>query len=329
LRPNPAWFDAFFILRPTLFFPAWTAFLVGYRQGHNPPTGPELYLLWLAVVSGAAFLLNQLTDHREDRRNSKLLPLWEGLVSTRMLRLELTLLTLAAVLGCLWVGWELSGLLALFFLIAGVLYNFRPFRFKARPILGVAACTGGGVALFLIGARAAGADYQPLMMTVLPYLAAGSAATLLTHVPDLEGDRASGARTFPVVFGIMATGVCAVLLVVVSVGLSFWLHDYVLLAAACVSLPFYLRFSLRRSSEAAQTAVKVSVFSLAVAVGTTWLPFLLLIAAYYPFARWYHRQRLGMEYPSFRSENPTSEIMHSFDVQDVASLRQTSKTLRS
>jgi 4-hydroxybenzoate polyprenyltransferase len=326
LRVNPGWFDALFILRPTLFFPAWTAFLVGFRQGQSPPSGPVPYLLWLAVVSGAAFLLNQLTDHREDSQNGKLLPLWEGLISPRMLRLELILLTLMAILGCLWVGLELSGLLALFFLIAGIFYNYRPLRLKAHPILGVAACSAGGVILFLIGARAAGALYPPLLLTVLPYIAAGSAATLLTHVPDVNGDRASGARTFPVVYGLAATGITATILVAISVVLALWLKDYVLLAAAAVSLPFYLRFYLQRSDEAAQTALKVSVFSLAVTVGTTWIPFLLIIALYYPFARWYHRQRLGIEYPTFRTETPQPENIHAIEINDVPQFSETSKT---
>jgi geranylgeranylglycerol-phosphate geranylgeranyltransferase len=326
VRLNPGWFDALFILRPTLFFPAWTAFLVGFRQGQSPPTSPVMYLLWLAVVSGAAFLLNQLTDHREDSHNGKLLPLWDDLISTRMLRLELTLLSLLAIVGCFGVGLELSGLLALFFLIAGIFYNYRPFRLKTQPVLGVVACTIGGVILFLIGARAAGALYQPLFITVLPYIAAGAAATLLTHVPDLNGDRTSGARTFPVVYGLRITGLTAVILVAISACLALWLKDYILLAAAGVSLPFYLRFFLLRTDEAAQTAVKVSVFSLAVTVGTTWLPFLVIIALYYPFARWYHRQRLGIEYPTFRTERPALKNLPSIEINDVPQFPATSKT---
>jgi hypothetical protein len=76
--------------------------------------------------------------------------------------------------------------------------------------------------------------------------------------------------------------------------------DYVLLFATVVSLPFFYRYYRTRTGGAAEFAVKISIFSLAVAVGFTWLPFLLMIALYYPFARWYHRTRLNLDYPSFR-----------------------------
>jgi ABC-type methionine transport system permease subunit len=74
-----------------------------------------------------------------------------------------------------------------------------------------------------------------------------------------------------------------------------------MLFAALVALPLFIRFYLQRTVESAQMAVKAAIFSLAVAVGTTWVPFLAMIALYYPLARWYHRERLGLDYPSFKS----------------------------
>jgi 4-hydroxybenzoate polyprenyltransferase len=301
LRIQPAWFDALFILRPTLFFPAWTAFLAGYRfrDAFTPDLIP--YLLWLAGATGAAFLLNQLVDRREDSLNRKLLPLWDGLVSGRFVGVELGVLGLVTILGGIWAGWEQSALLTLFFIISGFLYNVPPFRLKSRPILGIAACSAGGSILFVMGARMAGFDYGAAFLLSLPYVFAGAAASLLTHVPDIKGDRQSGAATFASKYGVRATAWLALFMVLAAFLSSLWLRDFVMLFAALVALPLFIRFCLKLNMEAAQTAVKTAIFGLAVAVGTTWAPFLAMIALYYPLARWYHRERLGLDYPSFGS----------------------------
>jgi 4-hydroxybenzoate polyprenyltransferase len=301
LKIKPGWFDAFFILRPTLFFPAWTAFLAGHRLSPGGVSEPIPFLLWLSCASGAAFLLNELADRREDALNAKLLPLWEELISARLIRRELVLLGLATIAGGIWAGWQLSALLSLFFIIAGVFYNIPPFRFKSRPILGIAACAVGGWLLFIIGARAGEGDFQAALMSGWPYALAGASVSLLTHVPDVEGDRRSGVRTFVLVYGLRATAVAATILVVLALGGGILLSDLPIMVAALVSLPFFIRFYITTTPAAAEMAVKLSVFSLAVAVGLTWLPFLIIMALYYPFARWYHHERLGLNYPTFKA----------------------------
>ncbi len=301
MRLSPAWFDGFFILRPTLFFPAWTAFLAGYHRGEGADASRMWLLLWLTCASGAAFILNQLADRREDQQNGKLLPLWGHLISRRFLYLELIILFAATLAGGMLAGGELFGLLISFFVVAGLLYNLPPWRLKNRPVLGIVACSAGGLLLFFIGARAALVDYSTALIAGLPYLLAGAGASLLTHVPDLPGDRRAGVRTFPLAFSLHATGAWALTMVLASAILSLYLSDYVLLISAAAALPFFLRFYLQRTSEAAELAVKVAIFSLAMMVGITWYPFLIMIAVYYPFARWYHRARLGLDYPTFRS----------------------------
>ncbi len=295
---KPAWFDAFFILRPTLFFPSWTFFLAGYHKGAG--THPAPYLLWIAAALGASFLLNQLADRREDRINEKLLPRWEGLITERMIHAELALLIAAVIAGGCWAGVEITALLALFFLIAGVLYNFPPFRLKGRPVGGIVSCAVGIWIGFLIGARAAEVAYPEALLAGLPYALAGAAVSLLTHVPDLDGDRLSGARTFPLVYGLRNTGAWAVILVVAAASTAFAVRDGYLLAASLISLPFFIAFFIKNTAQRADFAVKIAVFSLAVLIGLTWLPFWFLMAGYYLFARWYHRRRLGLDYPSFR-----------------------------
>jgi 4-hydroxybenzoate polyprenyltransferase len=302
LRLKPEWFDPFFILRPTLFFPAWTAFLAGAHQGDSSGGRILFFLSWLALASGSAFLINEWTDRREDHHNEKLLPLWGDRFSARSLRLELVFLIAATLGGAVYAGGELSSLLALFFIIAGVLYNFPPVRLKSRPILGIVACGVGGILLFIIGARSAGAAYSTALPASLPYFFAGCAVSLLTHIPDMEGDRACGIRTFPLRYSIRAAAVLALLLVIAALSAAVLLKDPVMSVAALLSLPFFVRFYRRGTPATAQTAVKIAVFSLAVTVALTWLPFLFLIAGYYFFARWYHRERLGLDYPTFSAK---------------------------
>lgn len=296
---KPDWFDAFFILRPTLFFPSWTFFLAGYSRGEG--SGVAFILMWLAAALGTSFLLNQLSDRREDRLNDKLWPLWGELIPIRTIYVELAILILLTILGGIWAGPELSALLALFFLIAGVFYNFPPLRLKGRPLLGIAACAVGVWIGYLIGARAASVPFLRAISWGLPYALAGAAVSLLTHVPDLEGDRRAGVRTFPTVYGLRRTGMWAAGLVGLCIVLSWFFSDYVLFVASVISAPFFVRFSVQPSAERADLAVKISVLVLAITVGLTWPPFLAMIACYYLFSRWYHRRRLGLDYPSFRT----------------------------
>jgi len=313
LRIPPAWFDGFFILRPTLFFPAWTAFLAGFRLRDANAPSPIPLLIWLAGATGAAFLLNQLVDRHEDTLNRKLLPLWDGLLSSRFIKAELGILGAGTILGGVWAGGELSALLTLFFIIAGYLYNVPPFRLKSRPFLGIAACSVGGSILFAMGARTGSSEFGAAFLLSLPYIFAGAAASLLTHVPDIEGDRQSGATTFASKYGLRATAMAALVMVAATLISALWLRDFVMLFAALVALPLFIRFYLNLNVEAAQTAVKSAIFSLAVAVGTTWIPLLAMIALYYPLARWYHRERLGLDYPSFKStaKHPIAPAMAS------------------
>lgn len=311
MRIQPGWFDAFFILRPTLFFPAWTVFLAGYAKGYGTGSGIVWHLVWLASALGAAFLLNQLSDRKEDSLNDKLLPLWGERVSLRMIRIELGILTAITLIGGVLAGWESFGLLILFFLIAGVFYNVTPFRLKDRPILGIVSSACGGWILFLMGGRTAGVETGSTVWFGLPYVLAGAGASLLTHVPDLDGDKRLGLHTFPAVFGLTKTGIWSVTLVLAAVVLAVFPGDYILLIAAVISLPFYIRFLTTPASETAELAVKISIFSLAVMVGTTWIPFLLMMALYYFFARWYHRSRLGLDYPTFRSRSSIASLSFS------------------
>ncbi len=297
IKPN--WFDTLFILRPTLFFPSWTFFLAGYNRGEGP--WPGLFLVWLGAAFGASFLLNQITDRKEDSLNEKLLPRWGDLISNRKIYFELGLLIVIIIIGAVLAGPELSGLLALFFLIAGVFYNFQPLRLKERPILGIASCAIGIWICFLIGARVVNVSYSIAILHGFPYAAAGVAVSLLTHIPDLRGDLKAKMRTFPAVYGKQKTALWALLFVILCVLFSAILSDYILLTAAIISLPFFLRFYYNGKKETAEFAVKISIFALALGIGLTWLPFLILIGLYYPFARWYHAKRLGLDYPRFRS----------------------------
>ncbi len=298
---KPSWFDAFFILRPTLFFPSWTFFLAGYSRGEG--SGAGWMLIWLGAAFGASFLLNQLTDRKEDLLNKKLLPRWGELVSEHMIYIELAVLILVIIAGCIFAGVELTGLLALFFLIAGVFYNFSPLRLKSRPILGIVSCAVGIWICYLIGARSADISYGAAILYGFPYALAGAAVSMLTHVPDLEGDIRAGMRTFPAVYGVKKTGMWAAVLVVICIAVSFLLSDYAILVSSLVSLPLFIRYMIRRDVLSADYAIKIAIFSLAVAIGFTWIPFLFLIAAYYPFARWYHLKRLGLDYPRFGSND--------------------------
>jgi len=246
--------------------PFWRAFVCA------APTPPIRYLYNLAAgATGAAFLLNQLVDRREDALNRKLLPLWDGMLSPRFIKVELFILGAGTVLGGIWAGGELSALLTLSSLSRDT-YTMPAISPEEPPDHGYCRLFRRRFDSVVMGARTGGSEFGSALLFSLPYIFAGAAASLLTHVPDIEGDRQSGATTFASKHGLRATAMAALIMVAAALISALWFRDFVMLIAALAALPFFIRFHFKLSVEAAQTAVKSAIFSLAVAVGTTWFP---------------------------------------------------------
>ena len=297
--------DSLFVLRPTLIFPLWTMILAGCNLAKGrQPLGWQpwtLFAIGLTGMFGLVYLLNQMRDQKTDAINQKLFLVSEGAINRRHQHIETAVLVLLAVVSFTFSG---KGLLALWvvglFLLIGVLYNFTPLTLKQRPWGGLITYAVSGWMFVRLGEMIYHASVP--FVKELPYVVAFVASCLLTNLPDIEGDRAAGKRTFTVAYGIRASLVCG------AVGFGLALigglvnGDLLILIPSLLTFPFMVAAAARSSIELSVAANKWAIFLLSIAVGVAFPAYIIAIAVYYPVARWYYKQRMGLAYPTFKGK---------------------------
>ena len=305
--------DYFFLLRPTLFFPLWTVVLAGrfnaiqssevFMSGElSGAVFPPLILIFAAfgALMGASYTINQLVDSEGDKTNRKLFLVADKYVRRSLAVWFSTLLAVLGTAGLFSLGFS-AGILGLtFIIITGLFYNIQPFRWKDKPVLGALVSVFGGAVAFFLGSMPL-FDLE-MMMNSIPYLAAFSAVSILTTVPDMEGDKAAGKTTFALYFGLKATLAVSMILCIFAAAAGFFTQDPVIFWPALLSAPIFILTFLHQGRESVVLAVKFSIFILSLAVGFRFPAYLILMAVYFLFGRWYYRSRFDMTYPSFRLE---------------------------
>lgn len=293
--------DYIFVLRPVLFPPVWTIALLGYYR--NPTLSGNsliLTLLWLTLLVGAVYLLNQVFDLPSDRENKKLFFLTEGHLPVKSAILEIIFLNLVSISGAFLISYQLGILFFLGFGL-GLLYSLPPVALKNKPWGGLLTnIAGHGVLTFLIGWQIkSNISWQSLVYS-LPYALAVGAVYLNTTLPDREGDKMVGKETLGVKWGIKKTSLLALLLVSVTVIISFWFRDWILFFSSLVSLVFFIYQYRTLRIKDIITASKVSVFSLSVAASIAYPFYLVVLALIFILTRLYYQTRFGIAYPTWR-----------------------------
>ena len=295
--------DYLFVLRPVLLVPGWTTMCAGYLAA-NAPVDDLSGLFWAAVafggVMGATFIFNQLADIGSDRVNQKVYPISSGDITLGKFRAEaMILLILGMAIGVARGPW-MAGTLATFALITGYLYNYRPFNWRNRPLLGMFANAAMGVLAFALGWLVATAGASAgFGAAVLPYLLFNAAAYLNTTIPDLRGDSEADKTTFAVRHGPKVTAVVSSLLHLGALAAAIQLGDFVIMIPILLVIPLYIRLVLRADAASAIYAVKGALFTFAVVIAFILPLFALVIAAVYFGTRIYYLRRFRIAYPSF------------------------------
>lgn len=293
--------DWFFVLRPTLLFAYWTILLAGAGlAGEAGSISLQAVFAFSMVMSGAN-LVNLLRDEESDRENRKLPWLAQGLFTDGAVKALSALLVVAGfVLIALLRNPPLLLVSAAVFIVPGLVYNLPPLTLKDRSYGSLVASLLVGAGLWAIGAVAVSGPERVRWAAMTGYVAAYAAVNLLAMTLDVEGDRRAGKRTMAVRFGAAWSARLAALLVAVAVADAAMRRDLVLLVPSVLTLPLFLLAGLRGGRKSIVAAMKLSVVALALSVGIAYAPVLPLAAVlYYPLARLYHRERFGMDYPSF------------------------------
>ncbi|MBC8465438.1 UbiA family prenyltransferase [bacterium] len=297
--------DYIFITRPTVLFTYWTMILCGAGQSGNMNQLTFGIIVWISLAMEMTNLLNMLNDLETDLINQKLPWIYENLISISAIWKYIIFLTIIS-----YTGLAIQGSKTLFWVsfisiggVLGALYNLGPIPLKGRPVLSLTMMAVIGIGLWLTGSVATTSISGIPWEAVFRYCAAWTAVCLISMIPDIPGDRDSGKITFAVRYGAKRTNQIAAVLVSLCLIDSLLRQDFVILIPAIVSLPFFILASIKYSFKWVHLAGKSSVLVLSLTVGFFYSPiYLLLIAIYFPLAKFYHKYRLGMDYPTIVRE---------------------------
>ena len=180
---------------------------------------PAVILIFVvvALITAAGNVINDYFDMEIDRVNRPERPIPSGQVSMPAARAYAVALFLAGILVCLNTNW-LCIAIAVFNAFLLICYAAR---LKRTPLFGNIAVSYLAASMFLFGGAFDGMQglFHVMPFAVMTFFAM-LARELVKDAEDIEGDRASGAVTIPIRYGIPVTTlfalICAVLAAMAS-----------------------------------------------------------------------------------------------------------------
>lgn len=191
------------ITRPVNSLAAGLAAIVAYLIATGTVI-PETLILFAAValITAAGNVINDYYDIEIDRVNRPDRPIPSGKITLPAARAFAVTLFLAGILVCLKTN-ALCIAIAVFNALLLIVYAAR---LKRTPLIGNIAVSYLAASMFLFGGAL---DGVPGISQVMPFAAmtffAMLARELVKDAEDVEGDRASGAATLPILRGIPIT----------------------------------------------------------------------------------------------------------------------------
>ncbi len=261
--------------------------------------------LFLAIavsgIYGLVYLLNQIKDVKADAVNKKLFLISEGALSKRHIIWEVIVLIVIISICFVISRFTNLALLALvIFLITGIFYNFSPLALKQGVWGSLIAYLIGGWLSIKFGEMIY--DKCLSLKWELPYLVAFVSSCLLTNIPDKEGDLVDGRLTVAVLSGERRTLAMGGIGFLLSAIIGLLNRDWVIALPSILTTPWMWWAYLKNDVNLSVRVNKWAIFLLSLTVGIAFkFPvYLIIIALYFPLARWYHKNRFGMIYPSFK-----------------------------
>jgi 4-hydroxybenzoate polyprenyltransferase len=254
----------------------------------------------LSCVMASVYVLNQMKDIQTDLANNKLFLLSEGIIAVKQAGWEAGFFAVSGlVLGFL-ITIQLGITLIILFLLSGWLYNFPPFEWKNRPLMGLLVNGIGGWIIYTIGWKAAGGA-EWVSLRSMAYALAGVSVFLNTTLPDMAGDEKTGKITFVLRYGVGKTAIWALILEAAAVVLALITRDWLLFIPGIISLPLFIRAAGRRTVKEVIRATKYAISALVIAVCIVFPLYTLVVLFIFFLTKWYYRKRFHFNYPNLRS----------------------------
>jgi geranylgeranylglycerol-phosphate geranylgeranyltransferase len=206
------------ITRPINSIAAGLAAIVAYLIATGTII-PATLLLFAVVtlVTAAGNVINDYFDVEIDRVNRPDRPIPSGKVRLPAARAYAVTLFLAGIFVCLFT----NGLCIAIAVFNSLLLIVYAARLKRTPLCGNIAVSYLATSMFLFGGALGGLAglFHVIPFGIMTFFAM-LARELIKDAEDVEGDRASGAVTIPIRYGIRATMLLALICAVLGVGAS-------------------------------------------------------------------------------------------------------------
>jgi 4-hydroxybenzoate polyprenyltransferase len=318
--------DCFFLLRIPLLVPVWTILLLGLIIGSSHARIGGLFagattlspfawwgIIGFSLIVASIYVVNQIVDIESDRINRKLFLLPHGFISVPT---AWALAALCAGTGIMISVFVMSStVIAILFiasLLLGALYNLPPIQLKNSALGGITAnALGHGMLAFLVGWFISCYDEPFTLSQVLTGLVSGcapmlanAAVYLATTIPDADGDRTTGKKTFCVAFGEKNTAITAVFFCVGTLVASFFManHFWVMAVPSAISLIIFILFAASATRERSFKAFKWPVFLLSAFVALLVPEFAALILLTFFGSKAYYKWRFNIDYPTLKTK---------------------------
>ncbi|AGB02179.1 geranylgeranylglycerol-phosphate geranylgeranyltransferase [Methanoregula formicica] len=259
------------IIRPANAVMAGVAAVVAYFIAAGALVPAALLLpVVVTLITAAGNVINDYFDAEIDAVNRADRPIPSGQVSRNAALWYAVALFLSGIAVCLFTNW----ICIAFAVFNSLLLALYAARLKSMPLVGNIAVSYLSGSMFLFGGAFAGMDglIHLVPIAVMTFLAM-MARELIKDAEDVEGDKAGGAVTLPIMIGVKKTALAAFVFVLLSaiasaVPFLWWgipylvligLVDVILLAAAIKALSCDTPACVRQSK--ASAALKYGMFA--------------------------------------------------------------------
>lgn len=306
--------DYLFIFRPTLFFPVWIITLAGYSGFHffnDDKVWWSFEIDWITVLNfflitlaaGGVFILNQLRDIGSDKDNKKLFLISEAYIPPGTAKKIAIISIITSILLYFLQSPQLFLLVGLFVIFWGYFYNYKPFAWKDLPIMGILTNVIGGLLLFLAGWVIAGYGQWKAFIYVIPYLFAFGSTSLLTTIPDTEGDAIHNKKTFSVRFGRKVTIWTAFIFIVLGFIIGMLTRDPVITIPILLTFPLYIILLFKQTTDSwIFRSIRYPILFIALTLCVEFPLFFLVILVNFYLSKFYYISRFDLDYPTFKIE---------------------------
>lgn len=310
--------DYLFIFRPTLFFPVWIVTLSGLSGAMYYNNNPVwwnyqveftniLAFIFITLATGASFILNQVRDIETDKINQKLFLISEGHVSVEIANKIAFGAIIVSLAGLLFIDYKIFLLMGLLVLFGGYIYNYPPFEWKNKPILGILVNFISGLFLFLSGWEMAGFGLKGAIVYSIPYLSAWTAVAILTTLPDKKGDEESDKVTISVKVSNRNTVLFASGWLIGCFLLSLYNQDPIISLPALLSIPLFIITIINPVNTWILRSIRFPILFLGLMLCCEYPLFFLVILANYYLGKVYYISRFNLDYPTFHVDEDTND----------------------